>query len=288
MFYIEQVEHQLREYYPRQLAYESDILHAFGGIFTLFAEKSREPTMDGSYDTNGCHFWGIPFFWSIERPDIILSTFVNGLFWEVTYEDKRQPPQPRTYSQTFPSWSWAGYKANTARELVLSSQGQLRFSKNSKHSALSTGVVCMTGEAVSLESADWQTNNYLDFCPWLMVTAFCTEGQHFQDIGREKNGLAGFKSVHFDYANDWSDSKFLVVFVVSRVGKKLEEFHFSGLQFLLVEQVDTDMYRCVGTCRARGAKWDSANKQVRKLIQRTERDEYLSHYTWEKKTFRLI
>ncbi|KAF2828759.1 hypothetical protein CC86DRAFT_404649 [Ophiobolus disseminans] len=90
--------HLLREYYKRQLSFDSDILDAITGIINA----SRH----GNEVNNLTHFYGVMIVYHAGIPDTIRISYLIGLLWDVTEHGFHAPS-----SKTFPSWSWASVKA---------------------------------------------------------------------------------------------------------------------------------------------------------------------------------
>ncbi|KAI1361453.1 heterokaryon incompatibility protein-domain-containing protein [Xylaria arbuscula] len=171
---------RLTTYFPRNLSYGSDSLNAFQGVLSVYQSNDEEPSHRRT------HFHGIPIMYNEGNPGSAMAFFLSGLAWRVDHivtQECEEPSRPEA-SVSFPSWSWASYKAshpNAMERLVLDYMPHGLFYLED----IDVTICCQGAERISikefvlLSSIERDASNYL---PSIYITSWTMENQISVDL----------------------------------------------------------------------------------------------------------
>jgi hypothetical protein len=232
---------RLEEYYGRKLSFNADILNAFSGIFRAF-QKSPFGLMS-PYAT---HFYGIPIIVPPDKPSHNLNTsFAAGLAWQVTvHNDVSTVGTTTVSSSSYPSWTWAAFKADRPStdpgQLLLLHRGSSRLPK--LDDILEIEFCHQSGAEMSLSDYVKHGDDYTSFLPQVRITSMTMPGILQQD----QSGFVTFSTcpqmaLHLDKKPTQVSCNAVAIYV----GYMVEKIKVS-LAFILVELLES------GDCRRLG------------------------------------
>ncbi|KAF1833452.1 HET-domain-containing protein [Decorospora gaudefroyi] len=163
---------RIREYFPRQLSYRSDALHAIEGILEAFEDTPF-------VNPRAKHFYGVPVIYERSHQLGESVHVTSNLLWRVVRTNSLAAPS--TYKTStdaeLPSWSWTSRMAmrpSTTDKLVfdylpweLASGSKVEYGITHQ----SGDVVDFLQFATALRGA-----KYSEFWPWIDVTTWTIQG----------------------------------------------------------------------------------------------------------------
>jgi hypothetical protein len=219
---------RLREFYLRQMSFDSDILKAVEGIFTAYQRE------DFAGNTGLLHFWGIPIF-----PRTEVDSFIRGLVFSI----KRHATSLEfggKQNTLFPSWSWAAPKLERPKG-PKDNPGLLSFLANDPiiQAPLGTAIhfTHLDGTRVCLLDYAARMEDYTNYSPWIDITGWSI----LSSIRLYGSGPLDFRifgrngpPVNFDiFKPGWEEKTYMVICLYEGGG-------------LVLEAVDDEHWRRVG------------------------------------------
>jgi hypothetical protein len=158
---------RLCEYYKRELSYNADIIDAFLVILNAFnafkdLDFLRNPVTQ---------FYGVPLCYFHPSETLLpTASFLDGLLWEVETPEGTPWKAP----ETFPSWSWASFKAAQPSE----APGDLRLRTNllldsfEMYEKVKVKIKHRLNGPTNIADFPYSESDYKQFEPWIEVTTW--------------------------------------------------------------------------------------------------------------------
>ncbi|KAH7065872.1 heterokaryon incompatibility protein-domain-containing protein [Paraphoma chrysanthemicola] len=254
----ETIYDRLAEYYERELRFDTDILHAFSGMFRVYSRHKEGPYT--------IHFYGVPIIVSNSQAQIVsgasstaCDSFALGLAWKVyvRFSGGKSIYRLDTCDSPFPSWSWASFKAARPK----SDQGSICFYPCDlddeiprTQKKLSPHVYHNSGKRLSLDEYVSQPYDYNQFLPFIEITSIVTPGRltrKYDDRPRFST-ISGLVHLHERY--DSIVGEVLALFVTLWGGgfvwrENVGKFYDGSAIYLLVtKNFDTKYHRFGPEC----------------------------------------
>jgi len=186
---------RLREYYRRQLSFQTDVVDAFLGI--LGASNASKDLL-----WSITHFFGVPICYGLD-PEVARHSFIRSLLWTVKTDQKRAVK----HTYIFPSWTWASVKADRPPEdpgnLDLEISGLV--DTTAVPEAIDVQVCHRISGSMSISAYAQQQCDSRDFHPWLDITTWTRrfdvrllDQRYFPGMGRtEASNVRVFTNMIF-------------------------------------------------------------------------------------------
>ncbi|KAH7067718.1 hypothetical protein FB567DRAFT_599370 [Paraphoma chrysanthemicola] len=191
----ETIYDRLAEYYERELRFDTDILHAFSGMFRVYSRHKEGPYI--------VHFYGLPIIVSNSQAQIVsgarstaCDSFALGLAWRVyvKFSGGESIYRLDTRNNPFPSWSWANFKAAQPNAVP----GSIHFYPREMYNQISKlpekfslHVYHSSGRRLSLDEFVSQPDDYDQFLPLIEITSIVTPGR----LTRKCNDIPEFSTI---------------------------------------------------------------------------------------------
>ncbi|CZR48109.1 uncharacterized protein FPRO_12719 [Fusarium proliferatum ET1] len=135
----------LEAYSKRELTYDSDVLRAIEGVFGFYAQL--EPSLE--------QYWGQPLRWvgcqlsNLEEKNVyhfvkskhndVMGAILWAMLWEPAWSEIHILKTEFFRRDSFPTWSWSGWKSFTAPLFVEATAGGLLELNNALARSLTSG-----------------------------------------------------------------------------------------------------------------------------------------------------
>jgi hypothetical protein len=289
------IYNRLKEYYKRQLSFNADILNAVSGILQTFTQMRA-----GEFKESAVHFYGIPVVvQSVGSPGIVRAnaraSFALGLVWMINMGSHYTSPNVERSvagDDSFPSWSWASFKANRPN----SGSDHLNFFQGGRSPSDFDGprqvrVVPRPGLSMSLEDYVQRACEFTAFLPLVELTSMVMPGLLLgKDTGLAISSACS-QSIRFSALPQANLSLHLYA---SSITTNLTAVYVGGprkqrrseVVLILVEAIDESQYRQVGVCVLTVVEddwFEQMNKSSASILQ-----EQSDGREWEWLTLRLV
>lgn len=193
----------LKEYYKRQLSFNTDTIHAITGIINNFqCEPHAAPPIATTHfpisfapratlklpsratlnlppiTPPAKNFYGLPVIYYARHADCLRQSFLHYLQWTVHAGESNSIPPP---SDLFPSWSWASHKANNSTKAInyLNMPPMMGarpgYGKTWNYLRIEIDVSHVKDGPMSITQFHNHTDDYMSFAPRIDITTWTLE-----------------------------------------------------------------------------------------------------------------